>query len=127
VTRGVSAGGVHAAFFVEQIVEQASLPCPPCRPRVVAAAYTYDGAGRVATVTAPGLAAWHLGGDGAGRLSTVSRTHDTAYGGGTETTRVVYGISTSPDGTHPEYRLDLTGTAIVGWGVPMLLADPWRP
>jgi RHS repeat-associated protein len=79
-------------------------------------AYTYDADGRVATITPPGLAGYTLGYDGAGRLTSLSRTHNVANGGGTETTSIVYGIATDPDGSHPEWRPDLTTTAVAAWG-----------
>ncbi|HET9654413.1 MAG TPA: DUF6531 domain-containing protein, partial [Kineosporiaceae bacterium] len=87
-----------------------------CGSQVRPTAYTYDAAGRIATITPPGLAAWNLAYDTNGRLDTVSRTHDSAHGGGTETTQLVYGVATTADATHGEYRPDLGATAIAGWG-----------
>ncbi|HET9657433.1 MAG TPA: discoidin domain-containing protein, partial [Kineosporiaceae bacterium] len=87
-----------------------------CSSQVRPTAYTYDAAGRIATITPPGLARWNLAYDANGRLDTVSRTHDSAHGGGSETTQVVYGVATTADATHGEYRPDLGATAIAGWG-----------
>ena len=87
-----------------------------CAGQVRPTTYTYDSAGRIATITPPGLAAWTLGYDASGRLSTVARTHNSANGGGTETSQVVYGVAATADGTHPQYRPDLSGTAIEAWG-----------
>jgi RHS repeat-associated protein len=94
----------------------------PAYPTAPAAAdlptgYTYDTAGRVATITPPGLAAWTLGYDTASpaRLSTVTRTHDAGHGGGSETNTIVYGApigsATSTDETHP----DLTPARVAAW------------
>jgi YD repeat-containing protein len=87
-----------------------------CGSQIRPTTYTYDSAGRIATITPPGLAAWTLGYDSSGRLSTVSRTHNSANGGGTETHQVVYGVATTADSTHPQYRPDLSATAISAWG-----------
>jgi RHS repeat-associated protein len=86
-----------------------------CGTPTLATGYTYDGWGRLATITPPGLAPWTLGYDGSGRLTTASRTHNATYGGGTETTAVTYNVPLSPDGTHPEYRPDLTAATAASW------------
>jgi RHS repeat-associated protein len=80
-------------------------------------AYTYDASGRVATITPAGQAAWTLGYDGSNRVATLSRTHSASYNSGaTETTSIVYGVSTAADGTHPNYRPDLTAATVATWG-----------
>ena len=72
-------------------------------------AYTYDGNGRLATLTPPGLAAWTLGYNTAGQLTTASRP-DPA--GGTATSTVAYGVaftgSTAP--------VDVGAAAAATWG-----------
>jgi RHS repeat-associated protein len=79
--------------------------------------YGYDTAGRISTITPPGLAGWSLGYDTASpaRLTTVTRTHTGAWGGGSEVSTIVYGApigsATSADETHP----DLTASTVAGW------------
>ena len=62
---GVDAGGNHPI----------ACSSTQYRPTV----YTYDGAGRIATVTPPGLAAHTVGYDSAGRVTSVSRTHSASF------------------------------------------------
>ena len=86
-----------------------------CASPVLATTYTYDAAGRLATVTPPGLAGWTISYDPQGRLDHVSRTHNTANGGGTETQTVRYdvpfGATTSSDESHP----DLSAGRVAAW------------
>ncbi|GAA4470888.1 hypothetical protein GCM10023170_088430 [Phytohabitans houttuyneae] len=104
-----------------------------CNPAslVLPTAYTYDTAGRLATITPAGLAAWSIGYDSSGRLSTVSRTHNSANGGGTETSRVEYEVPRDSDSGNPSWRPDLSTTAAVGaWGqqdVPVTVAAVFGP
>ena len=87
-----------------------------CGSPVLATSYGYDtGTGRLTTVTPPGQAAWTLGYDGTGRVITASRTHNATFGGGTETTTAVYGISIQADGTNPDYRPGMLGADVAGW------------
>lgn len=55
-------------------------------------AYTYNPAGRLATLTPPGQAAYTLGYDSTGRLSTISRPDPS---GSTAITTIVYGLAIS--------------------------------
>lgn len=87
-----------------------------CGTPVRATTYGYDASGRLASITPPGLSGSVLGYDGTGRVTSVSRTHDAAHGGTTETTAVVYEVPTTKDGTHDEYRPDLTATEVAKWG-----------
>jgi len=87
-----------------------------CGTAVLPTAYGYDtSSGRLTSVTPAGLSAWNLAYDGNGRLSTVSRTHDAAHGSGTETTTMIYGAALAADGTHPEYRPDMTPSTTATW------------
>jgi len=93
-----------------------------CGTAVLPTTYTYDGSGRLSTITPAGLAAWTVTYDGQGRASTAARTHSAPFGTGTETSTVKYtdalsgDVSLTPDGTHPEYRPDLRPTATTTWG-----------
>jgi RHS repeat-associated protein len=71
--------------------------------------YTYNSAGRLATLTPPGLEAWTLGYDSAGRLSTASRPDPS---GSTATTTVVYGVPFTGTGA----PVDVGATAAATWG-----------
>jgi RHS repeat-associated protein len=86
-----------------------------CGSPVLATTYTYDAAGRLATVTPAGLAGSTIGYDAQGRLATVSRTHDAAHGGGSETTTLRYdvpfGAAGSTDASHP----DLSAGRVAAW------------
>jgi RHS repeat-associated protein len=88
---------------------------PVCSTPVLATSYTYDSAWRLASITPPGQAAVALSYDADGRLTTVARTHVAMFGGGTEATRVVYGVPLSPDAVHPEFRPDLRPEAVAAW------------
>ena len=86
-----------------------------CASPVLATTYTYDAAGRLATVTPPGLAGWTISYDAQGRLDRVSRTHNAANGGGTETQTVLYnvpfGAAAATDESHP----DLSAGRVAAW------------
>jgi YD repeat-containing protein len=81
--------------------------------------YDYDTSGRVIKIT-PGwngtsspLAGTTISYDSSsGRLTRVDQAH--LDSSGTETSSIAYGVSLTPDGSHPEYRPDLTNTA--AWG-----------
>jgi RHS repeat-associated protein len=78
-------------------------------PRITPAlktAYTYTAAGRLATLTPPGQAAWSLGYDSTGRLTTLSRPDPS---GGTAKQTVAYGVPLSGDGL-PDLTAHTTGT-----------------
>jgi RHS repeat-associated protein len=87
-----------------------------CATPVRATSYGYDTSGRLASITPPGLSGSVIGYDGTGRVTSASRTHDAGHGGTTETSTVVYGVPTTKDGTHPEYRPDLTASEVAKWG-----------
>jgi RHS repeat-associated protein len=72
--------------------------------------YTYDGNGRLATLTPPGLAPWTMTYDGNGRLSAVSR-YDAALAQ-TATSTVVYGVPFTGSGA----PIELGVTATAAWG-----------
>ncbi|MFI5933073.1 DNRLRE domain-containing protein [Actinoplanes sp. NPDC051494] len=81
-------------------------------PRVATALktrYSYDQAGRIATITPPGLNAWTLAYDNRGRLSGVSRT-DPANG--VATRAVAYDLPVSGAVGAP----DVSGATAAGWG-----------
>jgi RHS repeat-associated protein len=86
-----------------------------CASPVLATTYTYDTAGRLATVTPAGLAGWTISYDPQGRLDSVSRTHNAANGGSTETETVRYDVpfdaTTSTDESHP----DLSAGRVAAW------------
>ncbi|KYH43099.1 hypothetical protein [Branchiibius sp. NY16-3462-2] len=86
-----------------------------CGSPVRASSYSYDSNGRLSAITPPGLAGYQFGYDGMGRLTAVSRTHNSANGGGTQTTTVVYGVPTAADAANPAYRPDLSSAAIAAW------------
>jgi RHS repeat-associated protein len=86
-----------------------------CATPILPTTYTYDTAGRLATVTPSGLAPWVLGYDAQGRLSTVSRTHDAANGGGTETTTIRYDVSIATTATTDESHPDLSPARTAAW------------
>jgi RHS repeat-associated protein len=71
--------------------------------------YTYDGAGRIATVAPSGLSAWTMNYDTTGRLASVSRP-DPANG--TATQAVAYNLPVSGVSGAP----DVSGTAAATWG-----------
>ncbi|WP_385929145.1 hypothetical protein [Tenggerimyces flavus] len=81
---------------------------------VLPTTYTYDATGRLATERAPGLQPWSIGYDSAGRVHTVSRTHNAANGGGTETTTFEYAVPRAADSSNPAFRPDLSTAAKVG-------------
>jgi RHS repeat-associated protein len=68
-------------------------------------AYTYNTAGRLATVTQPGQAAYTFAYDSSGRLSTISRPDPT---GSTQVSTVVYGLPIT--GSSAPITLDATTT-----------------
>jgi RHS repeat-associated protein len=65
-----------------------------CDPRpaggALATLYSYDGSGRVATLTPPGQNAWSINYDSHGRVTSTVINNDPS---GTETTTVVYGVA----------------------------------
>jgi RHS repeat-associated protein len=71
--------------------------------------YTYDAAGRIATITPPGQNGWTLAYDTAGRMAGVSRT-DPANG--TATQAVAYDLAVSGVAGAP----DVSGAIAAGWG-----------
>ena len=85
-----------------------------CAAPVLATSYTYNADGRIATVAPAGLAAWSLG-YSSGRLDTITRTHNAANGGGSETDTIRYdvpiGAATTGDESHP----DLTAGRVATW------------
>jgi hypothetical protein len=102
-----------------------------CGSPVLATTYTYDAAGRIATVAPAGLAGWTIRYDVQGRLDTVARTHNAANGGDTETATLRYdvpfGAAASTDDSHPDLSagrvaawaqtdLPVTATAVFGRG-----------
>jgi RHS repeat-associated protein len=109
-----------------------------CAAPTLPVSYGYDGAGRLATVTPAGLAAWSIGYDTAGRFDHISRSHDAAHGSGTETATLRYdapiGAATGTDETHPDLSagrvaawaqtdLAVTGTAVFGPGDTVSATD----
>jgi RHS repeat-associated protein len=106
------------------------IACNPSSP-TLPTTYTYNTAGRLATITPPGLAAWTLGYNSAGRLATVSRTHNSANGGGTETSSIEYDVPRTADSGNPAWRPDLSSlTAVAGWGqqdVPVMATAVFAP
>ena len=84
-----------------------------CGSQVLPTAYGYDGSGRLSTVTPPGLAATTLHYDAFNRVASVTRTHGASFNNGaTETTSIVYGVSTASDPANPSYRPDMSATAV---------------
>jgi RHS repeat-associated protein len=71
--------------------------------------YSYDGNGRLSTITPPGRNAWTLNYDTTGRLASVSRT-DPANG--TATQAVAYDLAVSGVTGAP----DVSGTTATSWG-----------
>lgn len=71
--------------------------------------YTYDSAGRIATIAPPGLNAWTINYDTAGRLASVSRI-DPANG--TATQAVAYNLPVSGVSGAP----DVSGATAATWG-----------
>jgi RHS repeat-associated protein len=101
-----------------------------CGSPVQATSYTYDSAGRIATVGTSGLAPVTVTYGGSGRFATVSRTHSATFGGGSLTTSVLYGVpiaaTTATDGTHP----DLSPARVGLWGqtdLPLTAAVVYSP
>jgi RHS repeat-associated protein len=82
--------------------------------------YTYDGNGRLATLTPPGLAAWSLTYDSSGRLSTAGR-YDTAL--------AAWAVSTIVYGQNSDLSLtglpDLSANAAAAWGQTDDLPYQW--
>jgi RHS repeat-associated protein len=72
--------------------------------------YTYNGNGRLATITPPGLATTTLVYDSQGRIHTVAHPDPS---GPTATSTIVYGDQLPIDGTGP---INLTATATAVWG-----------
>jgi RHS repeat-associated protein len=79
--------------------------------------------GKVATITPPGQAAWAIGyttGTGtdpySGKLDTVSRTHNAANGGGTETATLRYDVPFGNPGGTGEANPDLSVATAATWG-----------
>lgn len=82
----------------------------------LATSYSYDGSGRVLTLTPPGLAAWNFTWTGNGSLGQLYRTHNATWGGGSETWTVEYNVPIGNDanassGLHP----DLSGGTAATW------------
>lgn len=78
-------------------------------PRITPAlktTYAYDGAGRVTTLTPPGLNAWTLNYNSSNQLTSTVVANDPS---GTETTTVVYGVPLS--GTGAPYAMSAGDTA----------------
>jgi RHS repeat-associated protein len=75
-------GGWLREAFDPRVTGCSAAPCLPMT-------YSYDGNGRLASVTPSGLNPWNLGYDSHGRLGTVSRA-DPA--GGTDTTTIIYNV-----------------------------------
>ena len=73
-------------------------------------AYSYDGNGRLASLTPPGLAPWTMAYDSNGRLATVSRYDATLAQ--TATSTVAYGVPF----TGPGAPIELGVTAAAAWG-----------
>ncbi|MFN2625679.1 MAG: DNRLRE domain-containing protein, partial [Mycobacteriales bacterium] len=72
--------------------------------------YTYDSAGRLATITAPGRAAWTMAYGSGGELTSVSRPHPNSTD--QEKTSLVYGVPlTAGDG-----RPAMTSGDVAQWG-----------
>jgi RHS repeat-associated protein len=101
-----------------------------CGSPVQATTYTYDSAGRIASVGTSGLAPTSITYDSAGRFASAARTHSATYGGGTLTTSVLYGVSiaaaTSTDDSHP----DLSAARVGAWGqadLPLTAAVVYGP
>jgi RHS repeat-associated protein len=86
-----------------------------CGAPNLATSYSYDSAGRLATITPPGLAATTVGYDSAGRLATLTRTHDSAHGGGSETSTVVYDVPLTADPDQPSYRPAMRAADVAAW------------
>jgi len=86
-----------------------------CGSPVLATTYTYDTAGRLATVTPAGLAGWTISYDPQGRLDSVARTHNTANGGATETQTVRYDVPSSAAAASDESHPDLSAARIAAW------------
>ncbi|MFN8074298.1 MAG: RHS repeat-associated core domain-containing protein [Kineosporiaceae bacterium] len=84
--------------------------------------YTYDATtGRLLSVKPAGLAAYALTYDANGRVTRVSRTHTNAA---VQFTDIAYGtradgqegVPVTGDSTNPQYRPDLSSTAVAAWG-----------
>ncbi|MFN8077300.1 MAG: RHS repeat-associated core domain-containing protein [Kineosporiaceae bacterium] len=90
--------------------------------------YTYDAtSGRLLTVKPAGLAAYSLTYDTNGRVTRVSRTHTNAA---VQFTDIAYGVSVTGDSTNPQYRPDLSSTAVATWGqnaAPVTATAVFRP
>ncbi len=71
--------------------------------------YTYDTAGRIATLTPPGLNGWTMAYDTSGRLAHVTRTHP-VHGAATEA--VAYNLPITGAGA----PIDLSAAAAAAWG-----------
>ena len=85
-----------------------------CGSPVLPVSYGYDPAGRIASVTPPGLQLWTLTYDMAtGRFVSAARSH---AGGGTETSSVVYGVPLTADTSATAGSPDLTAAGVSGWG-----------
>ncbi|WP_203826340.1 DNRLRE domain-containing protein [Actinoplanes palleronii] len=81
----------------------------PRQPVPLKTRYSYDGAGRIATITPPGVNAWALTYDTAGRLASVSRT-DPANGNAIRA--IVYNLPVSGLSGAP----DVSESAAATWG-----------
>lgn len=86
---------------------------PRTLPNALPVTYGYDAAGRLGSITPPGLAAWTLGYDGSGRFVTATRTHS---GGGSEVDRVGYGLPVTAVAGTDSSRPDLSAAAAGQWG-----------
>ncbi|GAA2501588.1 hypothetical protein GCM10009858_44720 [Terrabacter carboxydivorans] len=84
----------------------------PIRPTT----YAYTASGQLSSITPPGLAAQQLTYDGSGRLTGVTRTHNSANGGTSETTTIAYGVPTTADAANPSWRPNLTSAQVATWG-----------
>ena len=99
-----------------------------CGSPVLPVSYGYDPAGRIASVTPPGLQPWTLTYDnGTGRFASAARSH---AAGGTETSSVVYGVPLTADTSATAGSPDLTAAGVGGWGqtdVPVTAAAVYGP
>ncbi|MFN8074639.1 MAG: RHS repeat-associated core domain-containing protein [Kineosporiaceae bacterium] len=90
--------------------------------------YTYDATtGRLLTVTPAGLAAYTLWYDTSGRVNRVSRTHTNTT---VQRTDIAYDLPVTGDTANPQYRPDLSSTAIAAWGqseAPATATAVFRP
>ncbi len=101
-----------------------------CGTPVQAVTYGYDTAGRVSSVTPPGLAAVSIAYDGNGRFDSSSRTHNATHGGATLTTTVKYDVSIAATSGGDDSHPDLSNSRVAAWGqvsVPVAAAAVFGP